>query len=119
MKHLIYISFLLLVFSSCKKEEKKYSVTYKIIEISNNTPTYIVRYTLNNGATQSLGNITANSWTSGTLSDYKAGSVLNLEVEGSGGGTYEMYILVNGTNDGYRIADDSNGAQSLEVVLPN
>ena len=94
MKKLIYISILLFIFSSCKKEVKKYSVTYKIIETSNNTPTYTIRYTLNNGSSQSVST-SANSWTSGTLTDYKAGTGLTLEVEGSGGGEYQMYIFVN------------------------
>ena len=119
MKNLIYIFIFVLFFSSCKKEKKNYSVTYKVIETSNTTPSYTIRYTLRNGTTQSVSSIVSNSWSSGALSDYDAGAYLNLQIEGSGGGKYEMYILVNGAPDVNRIADDSNGTQSLETSLPN
>jgi len=115
----IIIVVLSVLFFSCKKEEKKYSVTYKVIETSNNTPSYTIRFTTNSGATQSQGPITAGSWNSGKLLDYKPGEYLKLEVEGSGGGEYQMYIYVNGAPDVNRIADDTNGAQSLETILPN
>jgi|APLak6261678615_1056124.scaffolds.fasta_scaffold00006_57 hypothetical protein len=120
MKNLLAI---LIVFSfvltSCKKEEKTYSVIYKIIEKSSRTPTYIARYSLPDGSTQSVGSITKEFWVTDKIINYKANSYLSLSVEGSGGGEYDLYIYINGTLAKTRPASDGFGPQKLEMEISN
>lgn len=117
MKQFILLTFVLLLFS-CKKEEKNYSVIYKIIEKSSYAPSYIARYTLPDGSTQSLTS-SKEMWVSEKIIDYKANSFISLSVEGSGGGEYDMYIYINGTLAKTRPASDGFGAQTLEMQITN
>ena len=112
--------FIVLLFSlviiSCKKEDKKYSVLYKIA-VYGTTAGYTVRYTLPNGNTKSQGPLTAQSWNSTTLEGYPKSTPVRFELE-SGGGSYHMSILINGALDSERDAG-GGGTQSLETHTPN
>ncbi|HEY0030138.1 MAG TPA: hypothetical protein VGC65_05225 [Bacteroidia bacterium] len=108
----------LLLFSSCKKEPKTVYVTYKIIETSNNTPTYTVSYTLASGTTKSQGNLTQSKWVSDKITDVEVGKYITLSVEGSGGGDYDMFIYINGSLYAHRKAEDGFGRQTLESQVP-
>jgi len=115
-------SFLILIslfFTSCKKEEKKFSVVFKVVETGSGTPVYTVRYTLPNGSTQSKGGNTQEIWVSEKIDDYKGGQYLTLSVEGSGGGSYDMYIYINGSLQARRAAGDGFGEQVLGVQIVN
>jgi hypothetical protein len=112
----IVVSFVL---TSCKKEEKTYSVIYKIIEKSSNSPSFTAVYTLPDGSTQSVGSIKKEMWVTDKIINYKANSYLSLSVEGSGGGEYDLYIYINGSLAKTRPASDGFGAQKLEMEISN
>jgi hypothetical protein len=107
------------VLTSCKKEEKTYSVIYKIIEKSSNSPSYTAVYTLADGSTQSAGSIKKEMWVTEKLVNYKANSYLSISVEGSGGGEYDLFIYINGTLAKTRPASDGFGPQKLEMEISN
>lgn len=115
-------SFLILIslfFTSCKKEEKKFYVVYKVVETGSGSPVYTVRYTLPDGSVQSKGGNTQDVWVSERIDDYKGGQYLTLSVEGSGGGNYELLIFINGSLQAKRIAGDGFGEQVLGVQIVN
>lgn len=116
-KKLLYIFFLLLLLSSCKKEPETVYVSYKVIETSSNSPTYTVGYSLADGTTKTIGGQTSSNWVSEKVSDVEIGKYISLSVEGNGGGSYDMYIYVNGRLDSQRDADDSNGKQTLTTQI--
>jgi hypothetical protein len=120
MKNLLAI---LIVFSfvltSCKKEQKTYSVIYKIIEKSSNSPSFTAVYTLADGSTQSVGSITKDFWVTDKLINYKPNAYLSVSVEGSGGGEYNLYIYINGVLAKTRPASDGFGPQKLEMEISN
>ncbi len=120
MKNSIYIlsGIILLVLSSCKKEPKTAYVTYKVIETSNSTPTYTVGYTLANKSTKTLGSLTQDKWVSDKIADVALGTYISLSVEGSGGGTYDLFIYINGVLHSRRQAGDGFGIQTLESQVP-
>ncbi len=119
MKKIISILLIIVFFTSCKKEPKTVYVSYKIIETSANSPTYIVGYSLADGTTKTIGGQTSSKWISDKVSDVKMGKYISLSVEGNGGGAYEMYIYVNGRLDSQRIAGDGYGRQTLTVQIQN
>jgi hypothetical protein len=117
MKKLFFLSLAVLLLSSCKKEAKTVYVSYKIVETSSYTPTYTVGYSLADGTTKTIGRQTNSKWVSEKISDVEIGKYLSLSVEGTGGGTYEMYIYVNGRLDSQRIAGDGYGRQTLTTQI--
>lgn len=120
MKNLFALLFLVIIISaSCKKEEKTYSVIYKIIEKSSNSPSYTAVYTLADGSTQSVGSIKKEMWVTEKLVNYKPNAYLSVSVEGSGGGEYDLYIYINGTLAKTRPASDGFGPQKLEMEISN
>lgn len=117
MKKLLYILLVAFFITSCKKEPETVYVSYKVIETSSNSPTYTVGYSLADGTTKTIGGLTGSKWVSEKVSDVEIGKYLSLSVEGNGGGSYEMYIYVNGRLDSQRVADDSNGKQTLTTQI--
>ena len=118
MKHLLLIlGSLLLVFSSCKKEEKKHDVIYKVVVIGG-SPSYSVTYSSSGNTTQTAGPFSASKWVSPTISDRKAGSLVSLTLKGGSGGSYNMYIYVNGRLEKEDRMDDPYGPRTISVELP-
>jgi hypothetical protein len=117
MKQIASILLILVFLASCKKEPKTVYVSYKVIETSSNTPTYTVSYSMADGTTKSIGGQTGSKWVSEKISDVEIGKYLSVSVEGTGGGSYEMYIYVNGRLDSQRDADDTNGKQTLTTQI--
>src|ERR1043166_6142032 len=81
---------LLMMMSSCRKDEKNAYVNYKITKNGGNGPNYTVSYTLANGSTQSKGPITGDRWASETVRDVKPGTSLSLSLEGTTTTTFDM-----------------------------
>jgi len=109
----------ILLFTSCKKDEKKFNVVYKVVETGSGTPIYTVRYTMPDGAIQSKGGNSQDVWVSERIDNYKGGQYLTLSVEGSGGGNYELLIFINGSLQAKRLAGDGFGEQVLGVQIVN
>lgn len=117
MKKTIYILFVSLLFlSSCKKEAKTVSVTYKII-VTGGNPTYTASYTLADGTTKTQGKITQSKWLSDNIKEVETGKYISLSVEGSGGGFYELFIYINGILNSHREAGDGYGTQTLNTQV--
>jgi hypothetical protein len=116
MKNYLYILFILCCFSSCKKEEKKHIVSYKIVVLSGN-PNYSVSYASTNNSTKTEGPITASSWTSPAIDDKKDGSSAYLKLEGGGGCSYKMFIYIDGGLEKEERMDDPYGPKSIEAVI--
>ena len=89
MKIFVSLLSMLLLFSSCEKEKKKYKVSYKVTMISGN-PAYSVRYSSSNNSTQSQGPINKSMWTSPVIEDREEGGSVSLTLEGGGGASYNM-----------------------------
>jgi hypothetical protein len=117
MKHLLIFGSLLIMLGSCKKEEKKYDVIYKVIVIGGN-PSYSVTYSSAGNSTQTAGPFTDSKWVSPTISDRKAGSTVSLTLKGGSGGSYNMYIYVNGRLEKEDRMDDPYGPRTISVELP-
>lgn len=115
-KNIILLLFVLSFFT-CKKEKKEYTVQYRIQRTNNSTSAYTVRYTTPEGSTKSIGPISGSQWNSGVLSNYKAKQYVTLSLEGTGGGTYQMYIYTNTAPYKMREADDNSGPQSIEMKV--
>jgi hypothetical protein len=94
MKKYIVILFIFCGLSSCKKEETKHSVTYKVT-VTKGHPTYSVTYSSTNNTTKSESSITSLNWTS-KVDDRKDGDIVILTLEGGNGGSYKMYIYIDG-----------------------
>lgn len=101
-KHGSMKSYFILLFTlaliSCKKDdpEKQARVTYKVIETSSATPSYTVTYSGESNATRTEGPITADSWTSSTITDKERGDFVSFTVEStSGSGSFKMQIFMN------------------------
>jgi hypothetical protein len=120
MKNILYVlsGIIILFCFSCKKEPKTVYVTYKVMEISNNTPSYTVGYTLADKSTKTLGSFTQSKWVSDKIEEVDKGTYISLSVEGSGGGSYDMFIYINGVLHSRRQADDGHGKQILEAQIP-
>lgn len=104
-------------FFACKKEKKDYTVRYRIQRTNSSTAPYTVRYTTADGTTKSIGSISGSQWNSGVLTDYKAKQYVTLTLEGTGGGTYQMYIYTSTAPYKMREADDNSGPQSIEMKI--
>jgi hypothetical protein len=115
MKILAYILSFSFLFSACRKEEKKHSVVFKVI-VKSGTPTYSVTYSSFNNTSSALGGIKESAWTSPSINDRKKGTVF-LTLSGGSGGSYKMYIYV----DGYLAMEDNMvdpyGPKTIEAVI--
>ncbi|HET6226921.1 MAG TPA: hypothetical protein VFF27_11620 [Bacteroidia bacterium] len=119
MKNFIYIcSFFLLICSSCKKEDKTYTVTYKVTENVPGSAPFSVRYTGSDGALKTEGPINSGNWTTPDMNGYKHNAIVSLYLD-SPSGTYDLYILVDGNVTSHVTADGGFGEQLLETQLPN
>lgn len=119
MKNFLYsISFLLLLTASCKKENKTYTVTYRVNENVPGSAPFSVRYTMSDGTLKPEGPISAGTWTTLDMNGYRSNAIVSLYLE-SASGTYDMYILVDGTITSHVTADGGFGEQLLETQLPN
>jgi|SRR3954471_21006293 hypothetical protein len=119
MKNFIYIlSFLLLITAACKKENKTYTVTYKVNENTPGSAPFSIRYTISDGTMKSEGPISSGVWTTTDMNGYKSNAIVSLYLD-SPSGTYDMYIYVDGTISSHVVADGGFGEQLLEAQLPN
>jgi hypothetical protein len=118
LKNAFYILILTLLFSSCKKEEEKHTVSYKVI-VTSGHPVYSVSYSSSNNSTQSLGSITSSTWTSGIIDDRRGGTSVFLTLTGGSGGSYKMFIYIDGSlqKDGHM--DDPYGPLTIEAAIPD
>ncbi|MDF2437440.1 MAG: hypothetical protein K0Q95_1816 [Bacteroidota bacterium] len=119
MKKIIYLFATLLFFCvSCKKEEKKHTVVYKISVLSGN-PSYSVQYSGSNNTTRSEGPMNSKSWTSSTVEGRKAGTSVALTLQGGSGGSYQMYIIIDGSVQKEDRMDDPYGPKTITANIPN
>lgn len=116
MKSFLYILFFPLIFSSCNKEEKKHKVIYKV-EVVSGHPSYSVQYSSTGNATKTEGPLSGSKWLSPTIDDRETGSSVFLTLQGGSGGSYKMYIYVDGylEQDGDMI--DPYGPKTISVKL--
>lgn len=118
MKQLIYIFSFIFLITSCKKDDKTYTVTYKIFENIPGSAPFSVRYSQSDATLKSEGPVSTGNWTTPDLNGYRSNAIVSLYME-SAGGTYDMYIYVNGSVASHVIADGGFGEQLLEAQLPN
>lgn len=117
MKNFIYIFSVLLCFFSCKKkEEEKHTVIYKII-VTSGQPTYSLSYSSSNNTTKSESSIKYN-WTSPQIDDREAGSSVFLTLNGGNGGTYKMYIYIDGYLEKEDSMGDPYGPRTITAEIP-
>jgi hypothetical protein len=115
MKVLVYILSILVFLSACRKEEKKHTITYKVIVISGH-PTYSLTYSSFNNTTKVEGSITTSNWTSPPIDDRKKGSV-SLTLNGGNGGSYKMYIYVDGYLETEDDMYDPSGPKTIKAEV--
>jgi len=95
---IVLISIIVLIFSACRKEEEElHQVSYVVIETSNDSPQYSVKYAADNGNTKVVGGITEASWSSESIMNKKRGDFVSLTVESpSAAGAFVARIYFNG-----------------------
>ncbi len=118
MKNLFCIISIVLLFSACKKESNTHLVTYKVTETTPGAAPYSLRYSLSDGTLKSEGPVTTETWTTESLSGFKKGAIVSLYLD-SPGGSYEMYIYVDGELSSHAAADGGFTEQLLEAQIPN
>lgn len=118
MKKVIYLFIILSVFAACKKEKDQHSVVYKVTVIAG-APTYSVHFTSFDGVTTSQGPFTESMWVSSKIDDFEAGDVATMKLEGKNGGSYKMYVYVDGTLQMEDRMDDPYGPKTISVEIPN
>ncbi|HEX8516626.1 MAG TPA: hypothetical protein VF868_10530 [Bacteroidia bacterium] len=117
MKKLLCLIVLAVSLFGCRKETL-HKVIYKVI-VTAGTPTYSVKYSSAENSTQTAGPLTASKWVSPEINDRKSGNVVSLTLEGGSGGSYMMYIYVNGRLHAEERMDDPYGPKTLSVKLPD
>jgi hypothetical protein len=118
MKHFAYIFFILVLFNSCKKEEKVHKVIYKVT-VSGGSPSYTVQYSDTKNSSKSGGPFTA-SWLSPTIKGFEAGNTVSFSLNARGtGATYNMYIYVDGYLEKEGASSDPSGQNTISVVIPD
>jgi len=118
MKHIIYIFLFLVLIASCKKDDKTYTVTYKVYENTPGSSPFTIRYTLSDATLKQEGPISSGTWTTQDMTGYRGNTLVSLYLD-SPAGTYDMYIYVNGSVATHITADGGFGEQILETILPN
>jgi hypothetical protein len=115
---LFAIGFILLL-SSCKKEEKKSYVNYKIVKEGGSNPNYTVSYTLANGGTQSKGPLTSDHWVSDAIPNVEPGTSLTLTLDANPSASFYMMIYINGALEKQGEGGGGFGTQSISVTVPD
>jgi hypothetical protein len=116
MKLFIYILCFLFILSSCKKEEKKHKVLYKV-EVTGGHPNYSLSYSSFNNTTQTIGPLSDSKWLSPTVDDRTTGGSVFLTLQGGSGGSYKMYIYVDGFLEQEGRMDDPYGPKTIGADL--
>ena len=117
MKTIIYLFISLTIFTSCEKEKKTFTVSYKITVISGSSPAYYVQYSAQNNSTQSKGPISQTMWVSDKVTDKEEESTVSLKLTGGQGCSYMMYIYVNGALRVQDRMDDPYGPKTITADL--
>jgi len=116
MKPLIYVLCFSFLLPACKKEEKKHKVIYKV-EVTGGHPSYSLSYSSLNNSTQTVGPISDSKWLSPTVNDRVTGNSVFLTLQGGNGGSYKMYIYVDGFLEQEGRMDDPYGPKTISVEL--
>ena len=117
MKSFLLLSASLLLFAGCKKEEKTHTVIYKVIVIGGH-PTYSVQFSSSKNNTVSQGPFSSGTWISEKITDKEGGSTASLTLSGGTGGSYNMYIYIDGTLQQDGRMDDPYGPRTISVEVP-
>ena len=118
MKHVGYLLLAALLPAACKKDEKQHSVLYKVV-VSSGHPTYSLSYSGNNNSTTSQGQITQTLWTSPAVTGRKAGTEVFFTLDGGTGGSYYMYIYIDGNLVKGDRLDDPYGPLTISAQIPD
>lgn len=116
MKKLIPVFSCLLIFSFCNKEEKKHKVIYKV-QVTSGNPSYSVQYSSTGNSTKTEGPFSSSKWLSPTIDDRETGSSVFLTLQGGSGGSYKMYIYVDGYLEQEGSMTDPYGPETISVKL--
>ena len=118
MKKFFYTLFLVILISSCKKDDRTYTVTYKVYENTPGSSPFSVRYITSDGTFKQEGPVSSGNWTTPDMNGYRSNAIVSLYLD-SPAGTYDMYIYVDGSVVTHLTADGGFGEQLLEAQLPN
>jgi hypothetical protein len=116
MKNILYITIVLLFCISCRKKEEKHTVVYKV-SVLHGTPSYSVQYSGSNNTTRSEGPMNTSSWTSPVVEDRNEGTVVSLTLQGGSGGSYQMYIIIDGSVEKEDRMDDPYGPKTITAEI--
>jgi len=115
MKKFVLFLFIIALVSACKKEVT-HPVIYKVV-VSTGHPTYSVQYLSGSNTTVSQGPFSSGMWVSDKI-EKEAGSTALLTLTGGTGGSYKLYIYVDGTLYMEGRMDDPYGPETISVVVP-
>jgi hypothetical protein len=96
--HHFLLYMIIICLGSCTKSkpDPENIVVYTVVETSNNTPQYSIKYSTPQGD-KIVGPITQNSWLSKKLSNFKRGDFVSLSIEtSSGAGSFTTSVYLNG-----------------------
>lgn len=119
MKQLLFIG-IIACFFSCKKEDPSTlaRVTYTIRESSADAPIYTATYTDAGSGTQSVGGLTASSWSSPVV-ELKRGGFVSFNLQSSSAsGDFTMEVYVNGVLWETKTASNPNCNVTISGDLP-
>jgi hypothetical protein len=103
---------------SCRKKEERHTVVYKVA-VLHGSPSYSVQYSGDGNSTRSEGPMSSTSWVSSTVDDRKGGTAVALTLQSGGGGSYEMYIIIDGVIQKEDRMDDPYGPKTISAGIPN
>jgi len=81
-------------------------------------PAYSLSYSGSGNATASQGQITQTLWTSPSITDRKAGTYVFFTLDGGTGGSYYMYIYIDGHIVKSDRMDDPYGPKTISAEIP-
>jgi hypothetical protein len=117
MKRLYFLAPLLLFLTwSCKKKEPTAVVIYKVSETTSATPAYTVTYSTEN-TTKTEGPVTASSWSSTGIEKHNGDHVTFTLDGGTGTGSFNFSISVNGVVTLSDHLDNPNGPKTIEADI--
>jgi hypothetical protein len=116
MKKILFIFFISVFISSCKKEEKKHSVFYRI-KVTSGNPVYSVSFSGEDNTTLEKSSISSQNSSSAPISDKKDGSAVFLTLQGGNGGSYLMDIYIDGYLQIEERMDDPYGPKTIEATV--
>lgn len=117
MKNSACCLLLLAFLTSCKKDDKKHTVLYKITVIAGH-PSFSVSYSSSGNSTASQGPFSTATWTSPSINDRKGGGSVFLTLGGGTGGSYYMYIYIDGSLAKTGRMDDPYGPMTISAEIP-